>query len=91
MILIPSVIRVLKGGSFCAGNMSEWIKVVTEGGITRIKMKAICAYQITEDETQLLIYTKDNSLFQVTKDAGCLLYTSPSPRDSFRSRMPSSA
>ena len=70
MILIPSVIRVLKGGSFCAGNMSEWIKVVTEGGITRINMKAICAYQITEDETQLLIYTKDNSLFQVTKDAG---------------------
>ena len=33
-------------------------------------MKAICAYQITEDEAQLLIYTKDNSLFQVTKEAG---------------------
>ncbi|MGB0164033.1 MAG: hypothetical protein ACPF9I_01265 [Candidatus Thalassarchaeaceae archaeon] len=49
--------------------MSDWIKVVTEGGITRIKMKAICAYQITEDMSQLLIYTKDNSLFQVTKDA----------------------
>ena len=49
--------------------MSDWIKVVTEGGITRIKMKAICAYQITEDMNQLLIYTKDNSLFQVTKDA----------------------
>ena len=44
--------------------------MVTEGGITRIKMKAICAYQITEDEAQLLIYTKDNSLFQVTKEAG---------------------
>ena len=49
--------------------MSDWIKVVTEGGITRIKMKAICAYQITEDMSQLLIYTKDNSLFQVTEDA----------------------
>lgn len=70
MILGLSAITGLKAGSFCAGNMSEWIKVVTEGGITRIKMKAICAYQITEDETQLLIYTKDNSLFQVTKDAG---------------------
>ena len=69
MILGLSAITGLKGGSFCAGSMSEWIKVVTEGGITRIKMKAICAYQITEDETQLLIYTKDNSLFQVTKDA----------------------
>ena len=70
MILGLSAIIGLKAESFCAGNMSEWIKVVTEGGITRIKMKAICAYQITEDETQLLIYTKDNSLFQVTKDAG---------------------
>ena len=70
MTLSSSVIIGLKGGSFGAGNMSEWIKVVTEGGITRIKMKAICAYQITKDETQLLIYTKDNSLFQVTKDAG---------------------
>jgi hypothetical protein len=70
MILGLSAIIGLKGGSFCAWNMSDWIKVVTEGGITRIKMKAICAYQITEDETQLLIYTKDNSLFQVTKDAG---------------------
>ena len=26
-----------------------------------------------------------------TLNKGCLLYTSPSPRDSFRSRMPSSA
>ena len=59
----------IKSPSICAVPMSDWIKVVTEGGITRIKMKAICAYQITEDKSQLLIYTKDNSLFQVTKDA----------------------
>ena len=69
MMLSSSFIIGLKTGSFGAGCMSDWIKVVTEGGITRIKMKAICAYQITEDEAQLLIYTKDNSLFQVTKDA----------------------
>ena len=28
---------------------------------------------------------------QIYHDGNCLLYTSPSPRDSFRSRMPSSA
>ena len=38
MILSLSVITGLKAGSFCAESMSEWIKVVTEGGITRIKM-----------------------------------------------------
>ena len=32
---------------------------------------------------------RDNDLIYNGK--GCLLYTSPSPRDSFRSRMPSSA
>ena len=31
------------------------------------------------------------ALFQQVKDYGCLLYTSPSPRDRTRSRMPSSA
>ena len=29
--------------------------------------------------------------FQALSDAGCLLYTSPSPRDKRQSRMPSSA
>ena len=37
--------------------------------------------------------TNDFILFQITNVAGqgCLLYTSPSPRDRTRSRMPSSA
>ena len=34
-------------------------------------------------------YLKDNMKYSSNKF--CLLYTSPSPRDSFRSRMPSSA
>ena len=34
------------------------------------------------------IFVKDASLLV---DCGCLLYTSPSPRDRTRSRMPSSA
>ena len=30
-------------------------------------------------------------IFEVAQDGACLLYTSPSPRDRTRSRMPSSA
>ena len=36
--------------------------------MTRIKMDAICAYQETEDGGKLLVYTKDNSLFEIVKD-----------------------
>ena len=32
-----------------------------------------------------------NHIASLEKDVGCLLYTSPSPRDTERSRMPSSA
>ena len=48
--------------------MSKWIKVTTEGGITRIRMDAICAYQVSDDGKKLLIYTKDNSLFEITDE-----------------------
>ena len=48
--------------------MTGWIKAMTEGGMTRIKMDAICAYQETEDGGKLLVYTRDNSLFEIVKD-----------------------
>tara|TARA_B100000683_G_scaffold273898_1_gene320629 strand:+ start:730 stop:921 length:192 start_codon:yes stop_codon:yes gene_type:complete len=48
--------------------MTGWIKAMTEGGMTRIKMDAICAYQETEDGGKLLVYTKDNSLFEIVDD-----------------------
>ena len=48
--------------------MADWIKVVTEIGTTRIRLKSICAYQTNEDASKLLIYTKDNSLFQISED-----------------------
>ena len=34
---------------------------------------------------------KGGSAYHTTKDGSCLLYTSPSPRDRQKSRMPSSA
>ena len=49
-------------------------------------------YWLARDLQHLLGYTKwDNFLNVVAKAKTCLLYTSPSPRDRTRSRMPSSA
>ena len=45
------------------------------------------------DITTKLLNSK-NKIVQakiISKQSGCLLYTSPSPRDLYRSRMPSSA
>ena len=38
-----------------------------------------------------LHHEDDMSLGEIAEELGCLLYTSPSPRDMRRSRMPSSA
>ena len=48
--------------------MTSWIKAMTEGGITRIRLSAICAYQETADGSKLLVYTRDNSLFEIVED-----------------------
>jgi len=51
----------------------------------------------TEGETRGELKYPDGSVFRITSNSvltlldGCLLYTSPSPRDRTRSRMPSSA
>ena len=50
----------------------------------------IAAVTIGMDE-QGLLYPQDTLFFRVEPFAGCLLYTSPSPRDATLSRMPSSA
>ena len=48
--------------------MTDWIKVMTEGGMTRIRMDAICAYQEIDGGKKLLVYTQDNSLFEIVED-----------------------
>ena len=55
----------------------EWIKV--EGDVGTIG--------ITQHATEML----GDIVFVELPDIGCLLYTSPSPRDGLLSRMPSSA
>ena len=42
-------------------------------------------------ETIPKVYRRLNQIFVKNMKKGCLLYTSPSPRDRTRSRMPSSA
>jgi len=41
---------------------------MTEGGMTRIRMDAICAYQEIDGGKKLLVYTQDNSLFEIVED-----------------------
>ena len=47
--------------------------------------------QTTGDQTQQQMASKISLLSVVVESEGCLLYTSPSPRDAIPSRMPSSA
>ena len=52
--------------------MTKWIKAMTDIGMTRIRMDAICAYQSGQDEggdsQALLIYTSDNTLFEIIEN-----------------------
>ena len=53
--------------------MTKWINAMTEIGMTRIRMDAICAYQSIKSEAgksdSLLIYTSDNTLFEIIDNA----------------------
>ena len=59
-------------------------KVVTSGGITGRVERLI-------DNDKVEVEIAENVKVEIVKATGCLLYTSPSPRDMRRSRMPSSA
>jgi len=58
----------LKTIFIAAGLMTNWIMAMTEGGMTRIRMDAICAYQEIDGGKKLLVYTQDNSLFEIVED-----------------------
>ena len=71
-------------------NISEIIKDIKSG-----KMVIIVDDESRENEGDLIcaadLITPEIINFMASKGKGCLLYTSPSPRDRTRSRMPSSA
>ena len=58
-------------------------KIIITGGATRIG--AAIAEKLSGPNKEIIIH------FNKSKSKACLLYTSPSPRDKRRSRMPSSA
>ena len=70
--------------------VSNAVKEISEGELFQIQKSR--SFNITEEEYITLITKKTASLFSCCCLLGfCLLYTSPSPRDRTRSRMPSSA
>ena len=48
-------------------------------------------WEITNERLYLIDLERDTSIIEDRQCIGCLLYTSPSPRDRQKSRMPSSA
>ena len=86
-----------------AREMEHRIEALLDGrpqGLNMGTFHAICARLLRREVDNLTHYQRDFVIFdtadqlQVVKGAlvvGCLLYTSPSPRDRTRSRMPSSA
>ena len=68
-------------------------KVPVGGGFTVFNF--VCIKQIKHGQnsvgTQIKMFTNQRGNFFIINLTGCLLYTSPSPRDRQKSRMPSSA
>ena len=52
--------------------MTKWIRAMTDIGMTRIRMDAICAYQSIDndggDSKPILIYRLDNTLFEIIEN-----------------------
>ena len=83
--------------------MAGWMKIVTPFFINKFKNKIINIHPSLLPAYKGGSAIKDSILngskitgcsvhfVEEEVDSGCLLYTSPSPRDTIRSRMPSSA
>ena len=77
--------------AFAIGTMypNKWVLAEFQNNITHKIQEEWKEYGFFEPE---MIYTDNQSFIQaVNKCISCLLYTSPSPRDRQKSRMPSSA
>ena len=80
---------------FGKGKKGDWVRVGTDG-----KIKGDCAREPGEGKPKCMPRSKAHSMSKKDRATSamrkrrkdpCLLYTSPSPRDRTRSRMPSSA
>ena len=79
---------VLAGGAQALVDLSRVILSADAVGIA-----AECTHSAAEYAKERIQFGRPIAMFQAVKHhcANCLLYTSPSPRDRTRSRMPSSA
>ena len=90
--MIIAEIGSVHDGSF--GNAINLIKLAAECGATAVKFQTHIAEAETIANAPSPTYFKSESridYFRRTSFTTCLLYTSPSPRDRQKSRMPSSA
>ena len=78
--------------------LASAISTINPDGIAAlVEISAIPNYEFNRKDDFVLVLDRIQdpgnmgNLFRTALAAGCLLYTSPSPRDLYRSRMPSSA
>ena len=87
--------RVVKGINFVelkdAGDPVEQAKIYSDGGADEICFLDITASNENRDTIIEIVRKTAKECFVPLTVGGCLLYTSPSPRDGLLSRMPSSA
>ena len=81
-IIMPSL-----GETVDEGKVIKWHKNVGD----EIKEGDILCEVETDKTAAEIPSTVNGTLTEITAPEGCLLYTSPSPRDATLSRMPSSA
>ena len=81
-----------EGDTFCAGDADEAFSIQS---ISKVFVLTLALGRLGDTLWQRVgrepSGTAFNSIVQLEHERGCLLYTSPSPRDRTRSRMPSSA
>ena len=78
----------MKEASIEAKNRVDSIMTESSRKIEQLRQQEIPSAELEVKRNQLEI---QKELLSSTKDMACLLYTSPSPRDRQKSRMPSSA
>ena len=87
--------RVVKGINFVglkdAGDPVEQARIYSDNGADEICFLDITASNENRDTIYEVVKETSKRCFVPLTVGGCLLYTSPSPRDGLLSRMPSSA
>ena len=89
------IARKRDGHQLTGEEISQFIRGFTDGSIPDYQMAALAMaiyfQDMVPEETACLTREMLESGDRLSWDDGCLLYTSPSPRDATLSRMPSSA